>query len=64
MQCAVVFFVKTRRLFDVFVHRVFGNVHAKVLADPALFLGRGRLQINPNGTELGKLFLRRNFFLK
>ena len=64
VQLAVVFFVKTRGLFNVLVHRVFGNLHAEMLADPAFFFRCGRLQIDPNGVELGQLFLGRDFLLK
>ena len=41
MQLAVVFFVKTCRLFDVLVHHVFRNRQAVVLFDPAFFFRRG-----------------------
>ncbi len=64
MQLAVVFLEKARRLFDVLVHRVFGDGQAKVLAHPTPLLGRGRLQIDPDRREAGQIFEGFDFFLK
>ena len=64
MQLAVVLFIKTRRLFNVFVHRVFRDRQAVVLLDPAFFFYGGGLQVNPYGLEFGELFKRLDFFLK
>ena len=64
VQLTVVFFIKARRFFDVFVHRVFGNEHAKVLVDPALFFQGGGLEVNPDGLKARQLFQRLDFFLE
>jgi hypothetical protein len=64
VQLAVVFLVEAGRLLDVLVHRVFGDRQAVVLLDPALLLDRGRLEVDPDRLELGKLFQRLDLFLK
>ncbi|MCY1539614.1 hypothetical protein D9M68_752090 [compost metagenome] len=63
VQLAVVFLVEAGRFLDVLVHRVFGNREAVVLLDPALFLERGRLEVDPDRLELGELFERLDLFL-
>ena len=63
MQFPVVFFIEASGLFDVLVHRVFGNGKAVVLFDPALFVDRGRLEIDPDRLEFRQLFERLDFFL-
>jgi len=64
VQFAVVFLEESGRFLDVLVHRVFGDGQAEMLFDPAPFLGRGTLQIDPDGLELGQVFERLDFFLE
>ena len=64
MQLAVVFFVKTRGFFNIFVHRVFRDRQTVVLFDPPFFFDGGRFQINPNGLEFGEFFQGLNLFLE
>ena len=64
MQLAVVFFVKTCGLFNVLVHRVFGDGQAVVLLDPAFFFNGGRFQIHPDGLEAGEFFQGLDLFLE
>jgi hypothetical protein len=63
VQLAVVFFIEAGRLLDVLVHRVFWNREAVVLLDPALFLERGRFEVDPDRLELGKLLQGLDLFL-
>ena len=64
MQFAIVFFVKTRRLLNIFVHRVFRDRQAVVLFDPAFFFDGRRFQVNPDGLEFGKFLQGLNLFLE
>ena len=51
VQFAVVFFVEAGRFFDVLVHRVFWDLQAVILLDPALFFGGRRFEVHPNWLE-------------
>ena len=64
VQFAVVFFVKARGLFNVLVHRVFWDGEAVILLDPAFFVQRRGLKVDPNGLKVGELFQRLDLFLK
>ena len=64
VQLAVVFFVKACGLFNVHIHRVFGNGQAVILLDPAFFFeGRG-LQVHPDGLEFGEFLEGFDLFLE
>jgi len=63
VQLAIVFLVKPGRLLDVLVHRVLGDGQAEILCHPALFIGGGRFEVDPDGLEPGELLQRFDFFL-
>ncbi|MPN38251.1 hypothetical protein SDC9_185775 [bioreactor metagenome] len=63
MQLAIVFFVKTRRLLDIVVHRIFGDGQLVVLLDPALFFEGWRFQVDPDGAKAFKVCQGLDFFL-